>query len=391
MVFKFKNVRIRLTLWYSGTLFMILLLYAGIAILMVYLNLRKNMDNQLEHDYEMVESLIEFDSDDSIRFDSDDGPFLNERWVEIWSDQGTLLLESRPFSGQSLPVFKSGQTITSLKFQSLVLNNKAHFREVTGKANIEGSWLIFRLLRSEDPMLKEINKFFILLLIALPLALIISAIGGYLLAGKLLSPIDKMALTAKKISSSSLQERLPVMNPDDELGHLSITLNELLERIQQSFEQLKQFTFDAAHELRTPLTTIRSIGEVALQEPKKNGDYRDVIGSMLEENNRLTHLVNSLLFLAHADSKVSKTNPEPTDITEIIHHTIEVIQPLAEEKGQIIQFDQKETITSLVDPTLLRQTLLNLLDNAIKYGPDLSTITVKAYRSEEHTSELQSH
>lgn len=227
-------------------------------------------------------------------------------------------------------------------------------------------------------MLKEINEFLILLLIALPLALIIAAVGGYLLAGKLLSPIDKMTRTAKKISSNNLQERLPVMNPDDELGHLSVTLNELLERIQQSFERLKQFTFDAAHELRTPLTTIRSIGEVALQEQAKKEDYQEVIGSMLEENNRLTHLVNSLLFLARADSNVYKSIPEATDITELIHHTIEVIQPLAEEKGQNISFDQTENIASLVDATLLRQALLNLLDNAIKYGPGRSTVTVRA-------------
>ena len=206
--------------------------------------------------------------------------------------------------------------------------------------------------------------------------MIISAIGGYLLAGKLLSPIDKMTNTAKNISSNNLQERLPVMNPDDEFGHLSITINELLTRVEQSFDRLKQFTFDAAHELRTPLTIIRSIGEVALQEPGEVGNYRETIGSILEENNRLTHLVNSLLLLARADSNVFKTELETTHIKELLQHTVDVIQPLAEEKGQIIRFEQKEAIISKVDPTLLRHALLNLLDNAIKYGPGNSTITV---------------
>lgn len=376
MKLRFKNVRFRLTLWYSGTLFLILLFYTGLSVVMLFLNLRRTLDDQLEHDYEIVENLIKFDKNDSIRFDMDDDPFIRERWVEVWSPKGKLLFESRPFSGQSLPGLDPDVVINSLKFKSLRLENNARFRVVTGKANIEEKWLLFRMLRSEQFMMKELSEFFILLLITLPFALIISAIGGYLLAGKLLSPIDKMTNTAKNISSNNLQERLPVMNPDDEFGHLSITINELLTRVEQSFDRLKQFTFDAAHELRTPLTIIRSIGEVALQEPGEVGNYRETIGSILEENNRLTHLVNSLLLLARADSNVFKTELETTHIKELLQHTVDVIQPLAEEKGQIIRFEQKEAIISKVDPTLLRHALLNLLDNAIKYGPGNSTITV---------------
>src|SRR5437660_12690620 len=139
-------------------------------------------------------------------------------------------------------------------------------------------------------------------MLSCPLALLLAGFIGFMLPRKALAPIDVMAHKAERISAERLNERLPIENPEDELGHLAQAFNATLARLEGAFDQLRRFTADASHELRTPLTAIRSVGEVALQVPKSATEYRDVIGSMLEETDRLTRLVDSLLTLSRADA-----------------------------------------------------------------------------------------
>src|SRR6266849_220349 len=139
------------------------------------------------------------------------------------------------------------------------------------------------------------------MLLGVPMALAVAGLGGYALARRVLKPLDTMARRAAQITADRLNDRLPVDNPDDELGYLARVFNDALTRLEASFEQLRRFTADASHELRTPLTAIRSVGEVGLQKQGSVRHYREIIGSMLEETNRLTSLVESLLTISRAD------------------------------------------------------------------------------------------
>ncbi len=385
-----KNVRTRLTFWYVLALTIILLLYAGISVTLVYINLRNNLDHQLEQDYEIIEDLINVMPDGSVKLEEEDDPYFHERWFEIWSSDGRRLYESRPFTGQSLPPIVSGQQEKSgFSFRSLRLDNNVRVRVMSGVINIDGHWLFIRLVRAEDRLWRELRSFVLLMLIALPLAILIAGWGGYLLAKKFLAPVDRMAETARKIGEENLQERLPVVNPEDELGNLARAFNELLERLEKSFERLKQFTSDAAHELRTPLTAIRSIGEVGLQDRKDPRHYREVIGSMLEENQRLTHLVDNLLFLSRADARSFSLRPEAVKLFPFVQQTVEFIQALAEEKNQTIKITGETDLTARADRGLLKQALLNLLDNAIKYSPEKSPISVQLQTGENGTVTIE--
>ncbi len=373
-----KNVRTRLTLWYVMVFTLILIFYAGLSISLVYINFRNNLDEQLEQDYEIVENLMEVKENGNIEIESDDDPYFYEKWFQIYSSDMKILYESRPFSGKSLPALsKSDKLLKGFRFQSLKLKNNIRVRILSGKVNIEGKWLYIRLIRSEEELWNELNNFIKLMLIALPIALLIAGFGGYFLTKKFFSPIDKMTSKARKIGEENLKERLPVINPDDELGSLAKAFNEMLERIERSFERLKQFTSDAAHELRTPLTAIRSIGEVGLQDYKDTKRYREIIGSMLEENRRLTHLVDNLLFLSRADSKALNERLRPVELKSLITETVEFIHVLAEEKNQNISIEAEENIIVQADVSLTKQALLNLLDNAIKYSSNGSKIVVK--------------
>src|SRR5205807_8231027 len=142
---------------------------------------------------------------------------------------------------------------------------------------------------------QELGGFGSVVWVAWPLGRVLAGLGGFALALKALAPIDARAHQAERISAERLSERLPIENPEDELGHLARAFNATLARLEAAFDQLRRFTADASHELRTPLTAIRSVGEVAVQVPQSATEYLDVMGSMLEETDRLTRLVDRLL------------------------------------------------------------------------------------------------
>jgi signal transduction histidine kinase len=159
------------------------------------------------------------------------------------------------------------------------------------------------------------------------------------MAYKVLLPLKNMALRAETITANQLDQRLPVENPNDELGYMARVLNDLLARLQDSFDNLKRFTADASHELRTPLASIRSVGEVGLQRLHTADEYRDTIGSMLEEVTRLTEMVDGLLSISRADAgqvTLHRTTFSPLDLAREV---VGILGLLAEEKGQHIQIE----------------------------------------------------
>ncbi len=386
-----KNIRTRLTLWYLFALTIILLFFAGLSLSLVFMSLRKDMDDELENDYEVLEEIIKIAPDGQVSIDEKRDPYFKERWVEIWTPEGKKLYESRPFSARALPsISNEVKNVRRFTFQSLTLAGGERVRLMYGRVNIEGRWLIIRIVHSEERLWRDLWATTRVFLLAFPLSLFVAGLGGFLLTKKLLQPIDQMTDKARRISEENLEERLPVSNPDDELGNLARTFNRLLERIERSFKRLRQFTSDAAHELRTPLTAIQSIGEVSLQEHRDAKYYRNVIGSILEENRRLTHLIDSLLFLSRADSERIKINRQPFPLEEFVEQTIDLIQPLAEEKKQRIVLRGENGLKLNADKYLLREALLNILDNAIKYSPEATQIEVQIVKNHQHAQILVS-
>jgi heavy metal sensor kinase len=243
--------------------------------------------------------------------------------------------------------------------------------------------VLLRVAHSEEPLWQEMEEFVSVLLLALPLGLILAGLGGFALARKALAPVDVMAHKAERISAERLNERLPVENPDDELGQLAQAFNATLARLEGAFEQLRRFTADASHELRTPLTAIRSVGEVALQTPKSATEYRDVIGSMLEETDRLTRLVDSLLTLSRADAGHVHVDRAEISLLGLAQEASSLVEVLAEEKRQRISVQGDSTLVVSGDRLILRQALINLIDNAIKYSPTGVEIGVQVHQGKD--------
>jgi heavy metal sensor kinase len=276
-----------------------------------------------------------------------------------------------------------GEKIEEDKPVSSRLANGARVRVANSLHHLGSRLVILRVGHSEEPMWRDVRQLGTVLFIGLPLGMLLAGLGGYALACKALSPVDAMTRETQKISAEDLAARLSIQNEGDELGRLGTVLNDMLGRLQRAFEQLRRFTADASHELRTPLTAIRSVGEVALQDGKTAAEYRDVIGSMLEEVDRLTRLVESLLVLSRGDAGRVQLHRVDVSLISAAREALSVLEVLAEEKRQNIAVKGNPDLIVSADRLILRQAIVNLLDNAIKYSPENSSIVMHVYEGEE--------
>jgi heavy metal sensor kinase len=289
--------------------------------------------------------------------------------LEVWSLGGKLLYRSEGLNDQTLGPVPVSTVSARQSPHSLQLSSGMRVRAISrvhhmGKSNA----VVVRLAVSEEPLWEEFWEMVSMLAIGLPVTVVLVAITGYLVAARALRPVDAMAQRASQITAEQLNERLQIENPDDELGQLGTAFNTALARLERSFEQLRRFTADASHELRTPLTAIKSVGEVSLGLQGDAHYYRDVIGSMLEEANRLTHLVDSLLTMARADAGRVHLHRTGVNLYELAKEACGLLDVLAEEKQQTIQVEGDVFAAAQADQTILRQAVVNLVHNAVKFS-----------------------
>jgi heavy metal sensor kinase len=240
--------------------------------------------------------------------------------------------------------------------------------------------VIIRVFRDETEMRRTLREIVEVSLLGFPLACTLAAVGGYLIATRSLAPLDAMARQAHRITSESLSKRLPNLNPNDELGRLATVFNETLARLEASFAELQRFTADASHELRSPLTALRAVGEVALRDGNDPAMLRETIGSMLEEAERLTDLVDALLTLARMDATKADATREEVNIAGLLEEIRDQFEVLAAEKGQTLAVTSHPNVVVQTDRTLLRLALVNLVHNAIQHSPSNSNVSLAAAR-----------
>jgi heavy metal sensor kinase len=207
-------------------------------------------------------------------------------------------------------------------------------------------------------------------------ALLAAGIGGFLLARKSLAPVVAMSDRAERISAHNLHERLPVRNPADELGHLASVFNELLSRLDRSFEGMRAFMADASHELRTPLSIIRGETDLALSQDRDSAEYKAALAIIQDEAKRLSRLVEDMLELARADAGQRPLRMADFYFNDLVDECCRAAQVLAAQKGLRLQSEPTPDVAFRGDEDVLRRMLLNLLDNAIKYTPAGGAVTV---------------
>jgi heavy metal sensor kinase len=370
------SIRVRLTGWYTVVLFLMLVVYAAATFVAVRHEFREQLDDQLHDDFETAAGDLTPTADGRIvwsgegRYDPDHD---EDRATDIWSAEGAPIYRSA-HSAALPPV--AAAALTARPHYASVLANNHRWRTLVGAAPISGRAIIVRVSRSEERLRGQLWEVLTVLALGLPLVVVLAGVGGYGLARRALTPIDHLASAAQRITVERLHERLSVPNPHDEIGRLASVINDAFGRLDASFEQLRRFTADASHELRTPLSVIRSIGEMGLRETRTPAEYKEAMGSMLEEVDRLTTLVDTLLRLSHADAGTVPLFWEPIDLGQLARDVVSSLGLLADDRQQRVTVEGGEGVAVTADRLLLREAIMNVVDNAIKYGPRGSRIEV---------------
>ena len=392
MRFRPTYIRARLTLWYIGIFSLVISLYICAACAIQYWELSDQLHHAEVQDMETVEGLLYFADDGRLLLNEDyhshpQSRLLLERFMEVLDLDGRVLFRNEKLKDMWLGAAPLQQEISQSHFaQKSRLSDGTPILAVSHIHPIHGRRVLIRIAYSTEPLRRRVLESLAVLMLLLPPALVGAGFAGYRVAGKALNPLSAMANLTEKITASRLSSRIPLDNPDDEFGHMARVLNGLLERLEESFKKLQRFTSDVSHELRTPLSSIRSVGEVALHESRSNEEYRDIIGSMLEEVARLTSMTDTLLTIANADSGTIRLNRTVFPMMELVEESVGVVSVLAEEKKQSIFVAGDNELSVSADRGFLRMAVINLLDNALKYSPTGSAVHVELLRFEERSA-----
>ena len=290
----------------------------------------------------------------------------------IWRSDGSILKEN---SSPNRPPTPSERILQSLERDRYARQQRGPYREVFIPGPRETLICVGRSTVHEQGKVARMTWIMIASGVSV---LVVGLIGGSWLSKRAIEPIQRMSQTAQGISASSLSERIPLSGFDTELAGLGSTLNTMLDRLSQSFEQQRQFTADASHELRTPVSVILTSSELALSKPRDAEAYREQLEKCQRAAQRMRQLTDSLLTLARLDTN-SKVEMSNLHLTDLLREAVAAIEPLGIEKAIQIQMEL-EPIDYVGNELLLRQAVDNLITNSIKYNRPRSRVFVRLKR-----------
>jgi heavy metal sensor kinase len=398
------SVRVRLTFWYSIVLGLVLVLLAVLTYFLYWRNTSQRTDSNI---VELSDAFITtFNAEladapgpDPVKSAAHEA-MLEHRFrntVFVLLDPSGNVLQSTldlprtgTYKDQLAP-----DTFSSEAFRALAASgaNPSELHTLQGHGWRDGfrvqarplpaggrtfKLVVLQSLHPQKEMMEDIRDTFFW---AIPIALLLASLGGYFLARKSLAPVAAMASQARVMGAANLHNRLAIANERDELGQLALTFNQLLERLEASFEQQRRFMADASHELRTPVAILRGETEVTLSQSERSpAEYRETLAILRDESQRLAHIIEDLFTLTRADAGQYSLTLRDTYLDELAAESLVRARSLAIAKNITLTSAIEPDLPIHADEALLGRMLLNLLDNAIKYSPPDSTVNLACSR-----------
>lgn len=368
-----ESLRTRLALWYCGVLSLVLLCFGLSVYLIVRIQLLRHHDAELVDTAQGVEAVLS---------QHEDCEHLTPEQVSQLNQNSKVVL-FHAMDGDTRSFYRSPDLESRPHLQDLTttprfLNDQAGFKTYeSAKGFIRvytqpykshaGRQGLIRVMEGLGDVRLPLANLRLALLILAPLAVTASSLGGYWLAGRGLAPVDGITRLAREIGARQLSRRLPTPAVHDEIGRLVETFNEMIGRLEASFEGMRRFTADASHELRSPLANIKGTVEVSLGEPRDAGEYQMALQSVGEEVERLQRIVEDLLVLARADAGRLSLDREPVRLDVLAHDIVDSFGERASMAGVRLTVEADPATTVHGDERWLRQLLCNLVENGLKF------------------------
>jgi heavy metal sensor kinase len=384
-----RSLSFRLVAWYAGVLTAVFVLLGLLTFLFLRHYLEANLlDTQARRARQIAGTLLaqaRRESEGALRAEVERlySPEVNDRFIRISRADGHV-------------VYASGMPRDALFDPARVPAIAGNFLEgAARKVPVAGGSLLIAAVPAtgSDGTLYRVEvgtsgasaentlaQVLVLLAVGLPVAVAVAVAGGFVLVRQALEPVERMAVKAEEITQHNLSERLPVVRSGDELERLSISLNHMISRLEDALHGSKQFLADASHELRTPLTVMRGELESLAQDGRLARETREALGSVLEEVERLAEIVESLFALSRLDAGEADTR-QRFDLGELAATTAEQMSLLATDKSIGVECESAPGVIVRGDRARLKQVIVNLLDNAIKYTPQGGQVRLRV-RSE---------
>jgi heavy metal sensor kinase len=394
------TIRSKFTFWFIATIIIVMLLAFGITEVIFQQFALKSIDESLSKGSVLIEQKMSMcinrsNSLDSLSWNKTIESCLNaeiqkafpleivfvqiKEYSKADQFQNGRVAKSHTLSGESLPL--NNVTIKHLEqdkpnFETLRLD-KYHMevRLLSQRVNFNGqdTFLFQFCIPTGDkefglrhPMTLRQHIFFAVFIVLL----VMVSIWGFIFMKKVFSPIRELGNMAKKITDQNLSQRIEGINSKDEIGELAQTFNQMIERLDTSFQQIKQFSGDVSHELKTPLTAMKGELEVILRKEREPFEYKLILKSLVEETDKLNQIVEDLLFLSHLDYNSSVSKRKPFQLDDLLMEVYENHLHLAGEKNIKLEIQSLDETIINGEKRLMQQVLNNLLLNAIKYTPE---------------------
>ena len=394
-----RSLKFQLIAWYAGLLGACL----GLLGVVTYFALQNSLvgalrESQLRRARQVAQLLneeVEHSMEAQVggQIEARYAPGVNGRFVRITRRDGAVIYLSTAPRDQSFdpaalppPIWSDSQTETTR--QVPLLGSRKMFITAHNLQTQGGTRYLIEAGAPMDDVQADIRHWFMFLLGMLPAVAVVALGGGYVLVKRALTAVDRIAASAERISSYNLSERLPVTRTGDELERLSVALNRMIERLDESFQHSRRFMADASHELRTPLTIIRGEMESLVKSGELKGESRDRLGGALEEVDRLASIVEGLFAISRLDAGEAAAEKVRFDLAQLATSTADQMGLLAEDKKIQVTCSGSMGIWVEGDRARLKQVVVNLLDNAIKYTPEGGAVSLEV-RAENGTAVLE--